>query len=58
MQFFRWAILLLFLSSIACFGFYIATSQVRYKRWGLKILTWTLLPAFGFFAVLIVQRLA
>lgn len=58
MQFFRWAILLLLLSSIACFVAYMATSQDRYKRWGLKILTWTLLPAFAFFAVLIVQRLA
>ena len=28
-----------------------------YKRWGLLILKWTLLAAFGFFAVLIVERI-
>lgn len=58
MQISRWVILLLLLSSIACFGLYMGTSQERYKRWGLRILTGTLLAAFFFFAVLIVERLA
>ncbi|CAA9425269.1 MAG: hypothetical protein AVDCRST_MAG51-2299 [uncultured Ramlibacter sp.] len=54
----RWAILLLLLGAGACFAFYAATGQVRYRKWGLVVLKWTLLAAFGFFAVLIVDRLA
>ncbi len=41
--------------SFACFAF---TGQPRFKRFGLAILKWTILAALGFFAVLIVQRLA
>jgi len=40
------------------FVFYAATGQDRFKRLGLAILRWTLVAAFGFFAVLIVQRIA
>ena len=41
--------------SFPCFAF---TGQPRFKRFGLVILKWTILAALGFFAVLIVQRLA
>lgn len=58
MLLFRWAILLLLLAAIVSFVFFIGTGQQRYKRWGLKVLKWTLLAAFGFFAVLILERLA
>lgn len=58
MLLFRWAILLLLLVAVACFVFYIGTGQQRYRSWGLKVLTWTLVAAFGFFAVLILERLA
>jgi len=57
MLLFRWAILLLLLAAGISFAFYAATGQVRYRRWGLVVLKWTLLAAFGFFAVLIVERL-
>ena len=30
--------------------------QPRYKRYGLLVLKWTLIAAFGFFAVLILER--
>jgi hypothetical protein len=40
-----------------CFAFYAATSQERYRRWGLVILKWTVLAALGFFAVLLLERL-
>jgi len=58
MLLFRWTIFLLLLVAVACFVFYIGTGQPRYRLWGLKVLKWTMLAAFGFFAVLILERLA
>jgi len=58
MLLFRWAILMLLLASVACFVFYIGTGQARYRTWGLKVIKWTMIAAFGFFAVLIMERLA
>ena len=56
MLLFRWAVLLLLLLSGASFVFYVGTGQVRYRRFGWIVLKWTLLAAFGFFAVLIAER--
>ncbi len=53
----RWLILLLLIGAAVCFAFYAGTGQVRYRRWGLITLKWTLIAAFGFFAVLILQRI-
>ncbi len=58
MLFFRWAILLSLITSGVLFAFYAGTGQQRFKRYGLITLTWTLIAAFGFFAVLILERLA
>ncbi len=58
MLLFRWAILLLLLGAGVCFAFYAGTGQPRYRRWGLVTLKWTLLAALGFFAVLVLERLA
>jgi nitrate/nitrite transporter NarK len=58
MLLFRWAIFLLLLLAMACFIFFVGTGDPRYKRWGLKLLSWTLIAAGGFFAVLILERLA
>lgn len=54
---FRWAILLLLLGAGVSFAFYAATGQRRYRHWGLVTLKWTLIAAFGFFAVLAIERL-
>ncbi|HEY8907084.1 MAG TPA: hypothetical protein VIM63_13695 [Rhodoferax sp.] len=54
----RGIILLLLLGAVASFVAYIVTGQVRYRTWGLKVLQWTLLAGFAFFAVLILERLA
>ena len=54
----RWIVLLLLLAAIVLFMFYAGTGQVRFKRLGLTILKWTLIAAFGFFAVLILERVA
>ena len=56
MLLFRWLILLLLLGAVVAFAFYAATGQDRFKRWGLLTLKWTLIAAFGFFAVLILER--
>lgn len=55
---FRWLILLLLLAAGVCFALYAGTGQSHFKRWGIVVLKWTLLAAFGFFAVLIVERVA
>ena len=56
MLLFRWLILLLLLAAGVSFALYAGTGQPRYKRWGWIVLKWTLLAAFGFFAVLIAER--
>jgi len=58
MLIFRWAILMLLLAAGVSFAFFAATGRPHFKRWGLVILKWTLLSAFGFFAVLALERLA
>jgi len=58
MLLFRWLILLLLIGAAVMFAFYAGTGQVRYRRWGLLTLKWTLIAAGGFFAVLILERIA
>ena len=58
MLLFRWLLLLLLLAAIVSFMFYAGTGQARFRRYGLVILKWTLIAAFGFFAVLILERVA
>ena len=58
MLLFRWLFLLLLLGAVVSFSFYAGTGQPRYKRFGLLVLKWTLIAAFGFFAVLILERVA
>ena len=53
----RWAVLLLLLGAIVSFMFYAGTGQERFKRYGIVILKWTLIAGFGFFAVLILERI-
>lgn len=56
MLLFRALILLFLLVAGVSFAFYATTGQPRYKRFGWIVLKWTLLAAFGFFAVLIAER--
>ena len=58
MLLFRWLILLLLIGACVSFAFYAGTGQARFKRYGLLTLKWTLIAAFGFFAVLILERIA
>lgn len=58
MLLFRWIVLLLLLAAVVLFILYAATGQGRFRRLGLIILKWTLMAAFGFFVVLILERVA
>jgi len=58
MLLFRWLILLLLLGSVVSFMLFIGTGQPRYKRYGLLTVKWALIAAFGFFGVLILERIA
>jgi hypothetical protein len=58
MLIFRWLAMLFALGIIASFGLFIATGQARYKRIGLVLLKWVVLAGLGFFAVLILERVA
>jgi hypothetical protein len=57
MAFVRALFLLLLLGCGVLFLLYALSGQARYKKWGLTALMWTLAAGFGFFAVLIFQRL-
>jgi hypothetical protein len=58
MLLFRWLILLLLLGAVVSFAFFAATGAQRFRRYGLLMVKWTLIAAFGFFAVLVLERLA
>ena len=53
---FRLIILLLLVAGVASFAAYVVTGQARYRRLGIRAVTWALVAALGFFAVLIVER--
>lgn len=55
---FRWIVLLLLLAGLLCFAMYIGTGQSRYRRLGIVIVKWTVVAGLGFFAVLILERMA
>ncbi len=53
----RVVVLLLLLAAAVLFAFYAATGQVRYRRYGLVIVKWTVIAGLAFFAVLFVIRI-
>jgi hypothetical protein len=46
------------LGAVVSFAFYASTGQPRFKRYGLLTLKWVLIAGFGFFSVLILERIA
>lgn len=48
----------LLVAGLLCFALYIGTGQTAWRRRGIVIVKWTVLAAFGFFAVLILERMA
>lgn len=58
MLIFRRLAILCALGIIASFALYAGTGQERFKRFGLLMLKWGVLAGLGFFAVLILERIA
>ena len=58
MLIFRWILLLLLVGGLLCFAMYIATGQQRWRRLGVLIVKWAVIAGLGFFAVLILERMA
>jgi len=54
----RGLILLMLLGAVVSFIFYVGTGNPRFKRYGLLTLKWALMIGFGFFSVLILERIA
>lgn len=58
MLIFRLVFGLLLVAGILCFATYVATGKVVWRQRGVVIVKWTVVAALGFFAVLILERLA
>jgi hypothetical protein len=56
MVFVRAVLLLLLVAAGISFALYVATGQVKYKRFGVVVLKWSLIAALGFFGVLFLER--
>ena len=54
----RWLFGLLLVAGLVCFALYIATGEQRYRRLGILLVKWTVIAGLGFFAVLILERVA
>ncbi|MED5617894.1 hypothetical protein [Ideonella sp. BN130291] len=55
---FRLVFGLLLVAGLLCFAMYLGTRQPVWRRRGIVLVKWTLIAAAGFFAVLILERLA
>lgn len=49
---------LLLVAGLLCFAMYVGTRDPAWRRRGIVIVKWTVIAALGFFAVLILERLA
>lgn len=58
MLIFRWIVLLLLVAGVLCFAMYIGTGQKRWRGLGIRIVKWTVIAGLGFFAVLLLERMA
>lgn len=55
---FRLVLALLLVGALLCFAMAVGTRQRAWQRRGVLLLKWALIAAAGFFAVLILERLA
>ena len=58
MMIFRLVFGLLLVAGLLCFAAYIGSGQAVWRQRGIVIVKWTVVADFGFFAVLILERLA
>jgi hypothetical protein len=49
---------MLLVAAVLCFAMYAGTGQKRWRHLGWLIVKWALVAGLGFFAVLILERLA
>jgi hypothetical protein len=54
----RWIVLLLLVAGALSLAMYVATGEARWRRLGIVIVKWTVVAGLGFFAVLVLERLA
>lgn len=58
MLIFRWILLLLLVAGLISFAMYLGTGQARYRIFGIRVVKWAVVAGLGFFAVLVLERLA
>ncbi|UXH77302.1 hypothetical protein N4261_20165 [Roseateles amylovorans] len=58
MMIFRLVFGLLLFAGLICFAVYIGTKQPVWRHRGILLIKWTVIAGIGFFAVLILERLA
>lgn len=58
MLIFRLVFALLLVGGLLCFAIYIGTRQPVWRRRGILVIKWTVIAGIGFFAVIILERLA
>ena len=51
-------VFLLMVAGLLSFAVYLATGEARWRGLGLLVVRWTVIAALGFFAVLLLERLA
>lgn len=58
MLIFRWLVLMMLLGALVSFAVFALTGDQRYRQFGLFALKWAVLAGLGFFAVLVLERVA
>ena len=58
MPVFRALVFLLLVAGLVCFALYIGSGNPKWRALGIRIVKWTVAATLGFFAVLILERLA
>ena len=58
MPVFRVIVFLLLVAGLLCFAMYIGTGDPKWRVLGIRVVRWTVVAILGFFAVLLLERLA
>lgn len=58
MLIFRLVFGLLLVGGVLCFAMYVGTHDLRWRKRGLLLVKWTVIAGLGFFAVILLERLA
>jgi hypothetical protein len=58
MPVFRALVFLLLVAGLLCFAMYVGTGQPKWRALGIRVVKWTVVATLGFFAVLLLERLA